>query len=134
MGKRNSFVGREGFTLIESITALAVLAIIMLVMLTISKPKMQILKAKDGQRKSDLSLISKALEDYLNDNPCYPDVGVFSVCGGDSFHPYLVKFPCDPVTKQPYSYVRPECQKYVIRVTLSTQEDYVVTSPNYSLP
>lgn len=110
--------------MIEAISTLAILAMIMTAMLVVLKPQMQILKAKDAQRKADLNLISKALEDYLNDHPCYPEESMFlsilADCGGTSFRPYLSKIPCDPVTKQPYPYERPECKLYAFPVALST--------------
>ncbi|PJC28917.1 hypothetical protein CO053_02130, partial [Candidatus Shapirobacteria bacterium CG_4_9_14_0_2_um_filter_40_11] len=144
MGRKDSYSGRKGFTLIEAVSTLAILAIIMIAVLVVLNPQKQIMKAKDSQRKTDVKKISKALEDYLNDHPCYPEVGVFLDCGGDGFRPYLSKIPCDPVTKQPYLYQRPECQKFAVFAALITENqtivypntggyNYVVTSPNYRL-
>jgi len=117
--------------------------LIMIISMTIFRPKLQIEKARDGRRKSDMNLISKAVEDYLNDNPCYPDEGFLNDCGGDSFRPYLNKIPCDPGTKQPYLYQRPECSKYALYATLTTENlsqqyfesevvmgNFAVSSPN----
>jgi len=118
--------------------------VLIIALLTVFKPQTQLLKSKDARRKADLSVISKALEDYLNDNPCYPEESIFASCGpaNTGFSPYLKIIPCDPITKKPYLYERPECQKYVIfadlgvenqNITYSGKGNYVVTSTNYRL-
>ena len=107
------------------------------------KPLQQLAKAQDGKRKSDLNIISKALEDYLNDNPCYPSESPIEDCGGTGFRPYLSKIPCDPQTRQPYEYVRVDCKKYALYAILTTENleinynqkgNYVVSSPDLVIP
>lgn len=128
-----------GLTLIELLIVVAVIGLITTVLFMTMKPLQQLAKAKDAERKTDLNIISKALEDYINDHPCYPEVSMFAECGGYGFRPYLQKIPCDPETKQPYVYERPECQKYILYATLTTENleinynqkgNYVVSSPN----
>ena len=132
----------KGFTLIESLVVLAIFAVLILVTIMYLKPKVQISKAQDGQRKSDLEKISKALENYLNDNLCYPEASFFSQCNTQALSPYLRTIPCDPQTKEPYLYERPECLKFAIYTSLVTENqnisydnkgNYVISSANYRI-
>lgn len=64
-------------------------------------------KARDAQRKKDLSRIRVAFEEYYNDKGCYPDsaltaqLNLASNCGRNVFSPWLSTWPCDP-DKTPY--------------------------------
>jgi len=142
MGRQNFKGSNRGLTLIEVLVIIAILSLLTIVLFMTVNPLKQLAKAKDSQKETDLQKISKALEDYLNDNPCYPEAAVFSSCGSSVFSPYLKTVPCDPETKLPYYYERPECQKFAIYATLRTKNqtityggkgNYVVTSPNYRL-
>lgn len=89
-----------GFTLIELLIVIAVIGVLAVVVFSLISS--QIAKARDAQRKTDLTNIKKALEDYLIQNQCYP--ATLPGCG-QSFDPYLkTRIPCDPVTGQPYPY------------------------------
>jgi|SRR5581483_704860 len=70
---RFSMKNKKGLTLIELITVIAILAVLMTVLLAIIDPVAQIQKSRDARRKSDLSQIQKAIEQYYNDNRKYPD-------------------------------------------------------------
>lgn len=95
---------RNGWTLTELLIAIAIVAIIVLFVWI--GVKNQIARGYDTRRKTDLSLISKAFEEYYNDNSCYPPAGILDTCGGNALMPYLDKIPCDPVNKtMPYLYV-----------------------------
>ena len=150
MGRNNSRKN-NGFSLTELLSIVAILMVVMVAVMLAFKPRLQIEKARDSRRKADLNLISKAVEDYANDNPCYPSsadlTGYLADCNGSSFRPYLDRIPCDPGTKQSYGYESPDCQKYALYASLVTENtnlsyqsdegtdngNYAVTSPNYPL-
>jgi len=94
---------QKGLTLIE---ILIVVALLMLVLVAIFKVfNVDINRAKDAQRKSDLRDIKLAFEDYYNDHGTYPPEEYLADCGGESLKPYLKVVPCDPVTGEPYLYM-----------------------------
>jgi len=70
--------------------------------------KKQIDKSRDARRKSDIYKLTVSFEDYFNDNICYPTNADWEdvSCGDNStiFSPYLDSFPCDPTTKEKYTY------------------------------
>lgn len=94
-----------GFTLIELLIVVAVLAILALIIFT--SVVSSINKANDSKRKADLDRIRVAVEEYEKDHNCYPSQ-IYSdktACITDNgIKPYLNPLPCDPVTKQGYSY------------------------------
>jgi len=59
-----------GFTLVELLVVMAILAILATV--GFGQYTNSQIKARDAQRKSDLSNIARALEMYYNDNQSYP--------------------------------------------------------------
>lgn len=104
-----------GFTLLELVIVVAIVALIAIAVFVLLNPKKQIYKSWDGQRKHDLATLSKTLEDWYNDNNCYPQPNKIcydttsltgdntltcNICGkhsnSPSFTPYLDKLPCDP--------------------------------------
>ncbi|PJC43574.1 MAG: hypothetical protein CO039_03230, partial [Candidatus Pacebacteria bacterium CG_4_9_14_0_2_um_filter_34_50] len=98
----------RGFTLIEVLIVVAVLAILIIMALLLTPRQLE--KARDGQRKSDLQKIKIAFEDYYNDNGCYPSADVLHNCGGVSpsdheLSPYLQNIPCDPKDQSYYLYL-----------------------------
>lgn len=104
----------SGFTLIELLIAIAVVAMVMAVLFPNFMGVRQ--RARDTQRKSDLSQIQKALEMYkLDQNPAaYPSSYPQLSCGGCwssgancSDNIYMRKMPCDPAGPAPtYIYTR----------------------------
>ena len=93
----------SGLTLIELLIVIAIIAILTLIGLM--SWRSQFNKAKDAARKDDLQKLSIALENYFNDNDCYPIAGILDNCGGDELSPYLAPIPCDPVTNTKYCYI-----------------------------
>lgn len=112
--KKNS-----GFTLMELLIIVALIAVIATTVLILLNPMQQINKAKDSQRKHDMDVLRKTFEDYYNDKSCYPkpnevcynaksqyapsEAIICNICGNESaplnfsnFSPYLPKLPCDP--------------------------------------
>jgi len=95
MRSKKIFLKKEknkGLTLTELIIGLAIVGLLAVLMVLGLKPKVQLDKAKDSKRKTDLKRIQTALEDYYNDHNCYPT----SLVCNDPFNPYLEKIPCDP--------------------------------------
>ena len=94
---------QKGITLIE---ILIVVALLMLVLVAIFRVfKVDINRAKDAQRKSDLRDLKLAFEDHYNDRGTYPSEEDLADCGGPSLQPYLRVVPCDPETGLPYLYL-----------------------------
>lgn len=92
-----------GFTLIELLIVIAILVIVSLIFLLVNW-KRSIYRASDARRKTDVTHIRRAFEEYYNDHSCYPALEVLDTCGGVGLAPYLGKIPCDPVTRLPYKY------------------------------
>lgn len=58
---------KKGFTLLELLIVMAVLAILASILLVVVKPQQIFAKARDTQRKSDLRNLSTAIEVYLTE-------------------------------------------------------------------
>lgn len=114
-----------GFTLIELIVALAVLAILAGSFVIVIDPLAQIKKSRDNQRKSDLAQLQRALETYYNDFGRYPlssnspnyQIMSLTVCGGpcswgEPFGVYMDNLPKDPISGQTYRYVADSSRQF----------------------
>ena len=64
---------KSGFTLIELVVVIAVLAILFGIMLVIVNPEQQFKKARDAKRLSNLNVLAEAIQEYHLDNGTYPD-------------------------------------------------------------
>lgn len=94
---------QKGITLIE---ILVVVALLMLVLIAIFRVfRVDVNRANDAKRKSDLHDLKLAFEDYYNDRGSYPPEDYLADCGGPSLQPYLREVPCDPNTGRPYLYM-----------------------------
>lgn len=94
---------KKGFTLIEMLIVVAILAI--LIMGALMNVKTNRDKAVDAKSKSELARLKIAFEDYYNDHNCYPPAEWFDNaddCGSSSLKPYLNTIPCDPRTNYPF--------------------------------
>ena len=110
----------RGFTLMEFLIVIALIALLATALLILFNPKKQIEKAWDAKRKNQLSELKKVLEDWYNDKNCYPKTSEICfdsptanntchICGNQStspsFSPYLSSLPCDPQSpKKDYLY------------------------------
>lgn len=116
----------EGFTLMELLIVVGLIAILAIVAIILFNPWSQIGKGYDTKRKHDLNELRKAYEDYYNDKGCYPTGAVVcydtpkenkkgfgggatlvgyscNICGNEAapsqfskFSSYLSSLPCDP--------------------------------------
>lgn len=113
-----------GFTLIETLIIVAILAILIIIFLFFYQR--HLMRSRDATRKSDLDRIRTAFEEYYNDHRCYPSVFYLNDCGSTALSPYLKEIPCDPLTRQPYlyqSYNGDYCQGYRLLAKLEIDTD-----------
>lgn len=107
----------RGFTLIELIVVIGIIAILSAMVVTLLNPTEQFAKARDAQRKSDLSQIQKSLEQYYQDTGKYPSstANTFKIVGlnggtvdwgtsNANNWPYMNLLPKDPDNARTYVY------------------------------
>lgn len=92
----------SGMTLVEILIVVGIIAALATIAL-VFMGNTQIFKGRDARRKGDIKKIQVALEEYSNDNDCYPQASEV-VCGGDGLSPYMDKIACDPQTQESYLY------------------------------
>jgi len=116
----------KGFSLIELLIVVTIVG--MLTLLALYAFHLQVLKGRDAKRKADLAKLQTTLEDYLNDNDCYP---ASLECNQD-FLPYLSAVPCDPVNGRANIYYYSVSQEgtckrwYKIFTTLENKKDPII--------
>lgn len=103
-----------GFTLVELLIVIGVLAIISTMLILTMNPLEQIKKSNDSARKSDLAQIRRALELYYDDNGRYPPSSaqffiapITEIQWGNTWQPYMSKLPKDPSAGNTYIYYAP---------------------------
>lgn len=97
---------KNGFTLIEVIIAVSVLAVLVAFILSTLNPFAQFQKSRDARRKSDLSQVQKALEQYYQDHQQYPP------SSGDPSY-YIMDTSTNPSTPVVWGNSTPVWQKYI---------------------
>lgn len=128
----------RGMSIVELLIVVVVLGILMSVILVAFKPSTQLAKARDAKRKGDLQKLKNPMEDYYNDNKCYPTEGAMN-CKlpgnnpGSGLQPYWSKVPCDPNTNTPYVYISPNCNTYYIYTKLENASDVDIAEVGCSL-
>jgi len=123
----NNFSQKRGFTLIELIVVVGIIALLTsVIVVSLSASR---LKARDGGRKFQVQEILKALELYYSDNGIYPTYGAASGTGGflsgiqASFWgpgKYLVRLPDESDTRYWYC-VSPDRKSMMVAV--NTEDD-----------
>ena len=99
----------RGFTLVELLIVVALIALLAIAAFIAFQHQSD--HAYDTRKKSDLSKIRTAFEDYYNDHSCYPkksdweNYNCKTGAGGDFLKAYLPKIPCDPQTNERYLYI-----------------------------
>lgn len=105
---------QSGFTLVELLVVVGMIGILSAGLLATLDPYAQIQKGKDAKRKSDLSQIQKAIEQYYQDRNEYPphsqNYKIVGISGseldwGQSFSPYMTRLPIDSAASKKYIYV-----------------------------
>ncbi|NTU46040.1 prepilin-type N-terminal cleavage/methylation domain-containing protein [Candidatus Roizmanbacteria bacterium] len=127
----------QGMTLVEILIVIAMLVVIAVASLAILNPLGQLNKARDGERKADLSKLNKMLEEWYNDKQYYPDPSDLCydtpvlymntqschICGRESTSPPSLSsygnIPCDPA--------HPD-HKYLYVVSRTTNNWYKIYS------
>lgn len=117
---------KKGFTIIEVLIVVSILALLMMALLLSVKNQRQ--KAEDARIKSDLDRLKIAFEDYYNDNNCYPPTAWFDTaddCGSNLLQPYLNAIPCDPKSDLPYplEHVGNQCSGFRLYGSLENYAD-----------
>lgn len=135
LGKQRTSL--SGFTLVEILIVVAIIAMLASFLLLTLNYKTQIQKARDAKRKNDLAVIKNRAEDYYNDNESYaspPGCSVSSCCVKVScrnsfLSPYLASFPCDPQQKE-YVYCadRLKSSWYKIYTNLENLKDNAINN------
>ncbi|HEX7041828.1 MAG TPA: type II secretion system protein [Patescibacteria group bacterium] len=112
------YKSKSGFTLIELIVSIGVLAILAVFAIAAVNPIDQFKKARDSQRKSDLAQLQRVLEQYYQDWGHYPPndssyhiedektspATVVSWGGALGWSPYMDLVPNDPLSSRTYRY------------------------------
>ena len=103
----------SGFTLIELVTAIGILAILATVAITVLNPLEQFNKAADAKRKADLAQIQRGLEVYYQDFHHYPPTQQSKIYDkknskvvewGTDWRPYMDVLPVDSKASKNYAY------------------------------
>lgn len=121
---------RKGFTLIEVMIVVAIIG--MMVLIGIWAYRLQLLKGRDARRKANLAQWQKLLEDYINDNICYPEGLICGPTLTTALEGYLSEIPCDPINSLNYNYMYTYemgqgCNKwYKIYTKLENEKDPII--------
>lgn len=125
----------KGFTLIEMIIAVSLIAVMSVIILNGLNPKSATDKGHDTQRKNDIRRLGVAMEEYFSDKGCYPAQAIVDAiqCGSSSFKPWVINWPCDPDGSKYYIYTEnSSCPKYYkILTDLKNRSDSAIPSGWY---
>jgi prepilin-type N-terminal cleavage/methylation domain-containing protein len=131
--KRSFPKSLSGFTLFELLVAIVIIVILSIGAIIAINPIGMINRAQDSRRLADMNRIKIALEEYFNDNNCYPSSVPFGQTWTVNNNP-LLQVPQDPkYPAQSYYYTSgPGCSRwYVMFYHQLSQEN---PSPNCNLP
>lgn len=135
---------KAGFTLIEILIVMAILAMMAVIMVGILNPIALTGRGHDARRKKDLARIKVAFEEYFNDKKCFPTeatiaergLRIKSNCGKGVFSPWLPIWPCDPNGLPYYIFVeQSSCPLWFKLITnLENKKDSDTPSGWYEYP
>jgi prepilin-type N-terminal cleavage/methylation domain-containing protein len=116
----------KGFTLIELMVAITILAVLATIGLTTYTKAQQ--TARDGKRKDDLRSVATALELYYqSQNPhVYPATG-WSAMSTALDTDFINQIPTDPINSSPYQYAYTSSSSTTYDLCARLEND---TSPN----
>jgi prepilin-type N-terminal cleavage/methylation domain-containing protein len=128
-------VKREGFTMIELLITIGLVAILSSAVLSMIGPQSQRFK-RDTRRQADLQNIASALELYRNDKSGYPTSGNYP-SGLTAAPSYISSIPTDPKDGSNYTYTgsgscATTCTRFSLCATLEnngTASNFCVTNP-----
>jgi len=118
----------KAFTLVEILTVLAVIS--GLIIFSVTAIPLQLAKARDSVRKSNIRRVATAIEEIYQDTNCYPEsipLCTYPLKQGDLT--IINKIPCDPKTKSSYVYVpeTTDCPKWFqLYGILENSEDRII--------
>lgn len=125
--KSSGLFSNNGFTLMETLIVVALIAVLAGAFLASANYMTQIQKGKDAKRKSDLAVLKSKMEDYYNDHSQYPTLGEMDECNV-ALTPYLNFIPCDP-GGDPYTYETDATRQwYRIYTNLANKKDPDITA------
>jgi len=117
-----------GFTLVEILIVFAIIGLLSIFSAIYGPAQLQ--KARDAVRKQQIDRIKGAIEEYYQDEDCYPQT--IPNCKNSISNGNLVlldRIPCDPLNKLSYTYV-PEiavCPKsYQLYANLEYLQDKII--------
>lgn len=142
---------RAGFTLIEILVVIGILAILLVITLIAVNPQRQFIAAADTRRKSDIAEIHKSLMEYFVEHHTFPTDSQWAAltCGTTvvptPFNVYMSQLPCDPdPATQKYFYhpldancqpcVSGNCMGFRILGKLKNTEDKAIESKGCDSP
>jgi len=120
----NQWATSKGFTIVEIIVAITVVAILATIVIVSYDGIQQ--RTRDSQRESDITQLKIAIEKYHAENSEYPDAcGNTSGCSASNLSsylsPYLDSVPVDPSgSSNQYQYVR-NGNSYGLRVNFEAK-------------
>ncbi len=128
MVKKRNKTKNRGVTLIEILVVLVVLGLLSIFSVVFGPVQLQ--KARDAIRKGQIDRIKKTIEEYQQDDECYPQT--IPSCKNPFLNGnlnLLDKIPCDPKNNLSYTYV-PEisdCPKsYQLYANLEYSSDKII--------
>lgn len=115
---------KKGFTLVELMITVGIIAILSGVLLQVLNPQLLRSKTRDKQRISDLKRIQSALELYYADNREYPVSSSWSSPPAATLSNYLDPMPQDPLNTGSHQYLyRTDSDGYIYCLMVYMEED-----------